>query len=169
MKKYMYEILIIILTLCILASIFLVSFAFPAEDEEVKLAQKVQEEIKYIETTLFSMLNELQNISFDMYKLTVENEEKKNTIEGAESSQEESSSSSEESSSSKNTSKENQTQKKYSMENASILLNKNQEIDWDYQKMTIETLYPYWNTTMVDLHAIGVNSEDITTFSRITR
>ncbi len=165
----MYVILIIILTLCILASIFLVSFAFPAEDEEVKLAQKVQEEIKYIETTLFSMLNELQNISFDMYKLTVENEEKQNTTEGAESSQEESSSSSEESSSSENTSKENQTQKKYSMENASILLNKNQEIDWDYQKMTIETLYPYWNTTMVDLHAIGVNGEDITTFSRITR
>ena len=165
----MYVILIIILTLCILASIFLVSFAFPAEDEEVKLAQKVQEEIKYIETTLFSMLNELQNISFDMYKLTVENEEKQNTTEGAESSQEESSSSSEESSSSENTSKENQTQKKYSMENASILLNKNQEIDWDYQKMTIETLYPYWNTTMVDLHAICVNGEDITTFSRITR
>ncbi len=169
MKKYMYVILIIILTVCILASVFFVSFASSKGDEKEKLAQKAQEEIKYIETTLFSMLNELQNISFDIYRLTIENKEKQNVTEGSEASQEESSSSSEESSSSENTSKENQTQKKYSMENASILLNKQDEVDWDYQKVTIETLYPYWNTTMVDLHELGVNSEDITKFSRITR
>ncbi len=169
MKKYMYVILIIILTVCILASVFFVSFASSKRDEKEKLAQKAQEEIKYIETTLFSMLNELQNISFDIYRLTIENKEKQNVTEGSEASQEESSSSSEESSSSENTSKENQTQKKYSMENASILLNKQDEVDWDYQKVTIETLYPYWNTTMVDLHELGVNSEDITKFSRITR
>lgn len=169
MKKYMYVILIIILTVCILASVFFVSFASSKGDEKEKLAQKAQEEIKYIETTLFSMLNELQNISFDIYRLTIENKEKQNVTEGSEASQEESSSSSEESSSSENTSKENQTQKKYSMENASILLNKQEEVDWDYQKVTIETLYPYWNTTMVDLHELGVNSEDITKFSRITR
>lgn len=165
----MYVILIIILTVCILASVFFVSFASSKGDEKEKLAQKAQEEIKYIETTLFSMLNELQNISFDIYRLTIENKEKQNVTEGSEASQEESSSSSEESSSSENTSKENQTQKKYSMENASILLNKQDEVDWDYQKVTIETLYPYWNTTMVDLHELGVNSEDITKFSRITR
>lgn len=165
----MYVILIIILTVCILASVFFVSFASSKGDEKEKLAQKAQEEIKYIETTLFSMLNELQNISFDIYRLTIENKEKQNVTEGSEASQEESSSSSEESSSSENTSKENQTQKKYSMENASILLNKQEEVDWDYQKVTIETLYPYWNTTMVDLHELGVNSEDITKFSRITR
>ena len=165
----MYVILIIILTVCILASVFFVSFASSERDEKEKLAQKAQEEIKYIETTLFSMLNELQNISFDIYRLTIENKEKQNVTEGSEASQEESSSSSEESSSSENTSKENQTQKKYSMENASILLNKQDEVGWDYQKVTIETLYPYWNTTMVDLHELGVNSEDITKFSRITR
>ena len=44
----MYVILIIILTVCILASVFFVSFASSKRDEKEKLAQKAQEEIKYL-------------------------------------------------------------------------------------------------------------------------
>lgn len=118
------------------------------------------------------MLNELENISFDIYRLSIENEKKQNTGKESEESEtskkESSSSSSEKSSSSENTSDENQNQKKYSMEKSSVLLNNpKKEINWDYQKVTIETLYPYWNTMMVDFNEIGIDKNDIMNFTKL--
>ena len=118
------------------------------------------------------MLNELENISFDIYRLSIENEKKQNTGKESEESEtskkESSSSSSEKSSSSENTSDENKNQKKYSMEKSSVLLNNpKKEINWDYQKVTIETLYPYWNTMMVDFNEIGIDKNDIMNFTKL--
>lgn len=118
------------------------------------------------------MLNELQNISFDIYRLSIENEEKQNSGKESEDSEtskkESSSSSSEKSSSSENTSDENKNQKKYSMEKSSVLFNSaEKQVNWDHQKVTIETLYPYWNTMMVDFNEIGVDKNDIMNFTKL--
>ncbi len=54
------------------------------------------------------------------------------------------------------------------MEKSSVLLNNpKKEINWDYQKVTIETLYPYWNTMMVDFNEIGIDKNDIMNFTKL--
>lgn len=183
-KKILINSFIIIFALfCI---IFGIVFAFNknyAKDEN--LTSKAEEEIKYLEDKIILMMNKLNKISFSdtimIEKQTQSNNQNSQTSkdtsksnnsegEGEEggSSKNLSSGSSEGSTGSEsegsNTTKETT---KYEVKENSILLNANQDIDWDYIKSNTETIYSTWPTIVVDLHELNVKNEDILNFSNV--
>lgn len=191
-KQILFTILFFILIICVGAFI-LISNAFNSggEEEKEKLINKAEEEIYYLEDKLISMMNKLNSISFSNYVLS---EEKQSSSEkSSESSQTDNSSSSGggsdsgsgssggESSSKKNSSAssesstDTETKKsessddnsKYELKSSGILLNSNQQTDWNYIKSNIEIIHSSLSTIIIDLHQLEVNNDDILKFSNI--
>ena len=168
---------------CIISGVV---FAFNKNNEEDQnLTSKVEEEIKYLENKIIVMMNKLNKISFQDIVMveeqtqnnnqnsqasedTNESSNSKGVGEEGGSSKKSSSSSSGGSTSSEsegsNTTKETT---KYEVKDNSILLNTNKDIDWDYIKSDIETIYSTWPTIVVDLHELNVKNEDILNFSDV--
>ncbi len=137
---------------------------------------KVQEELNYMEVKLLGMLNSLNNIPFSNSILL-----EQNTIKGQENSEDSSSSSfnsskssekqTEESSSSSSEGSSDSSESKstnytkYNVESQNILTLKENDIDWDYLKNTVEVLHSSWPTIMIDLHSINIKNDDIFNFS----
>lgn len=165
-----------------LAVIFTCLIVFSSNtNKENETTQKAEEELNYLETKILGMLNSLNNIPFSNSVLLEQNSIKgqsnsantQSSSSGSQSSGGEKGSSSEGSSGSSSSggsssSSENSQGKdytKYSVANENILIQTNQEIDWDYLKNTVEVLYGSWPTIMIDLHSLNIKNEDILTFS----
>jgi len=168
-KRYFIFFLCVVIFLVIISGCVIVF----SNTNDGKIKDKLEEEISYIETKLLGMVNAANNIPFSNSVLL-----ERNTIEGQSNSNSDSSSSSQGSSSqnqtsgggesSSSSSEENSKSTeytKYNVENQNILINTNEEIDWNYMKNTVETLYSSWPTIMIDLHSVNVKNEDILTFS----
>ena len=143
--------------------------------EEEKLSEKVSEEIHYMESVLLSMLNGLNNISFEDYKVTTEKmEESKQDSEDSTSegdsqksgsegdSTEEQSQSSGGSGSTNSSSKDSGSIAKLEVD--SVLIG-SRDPDWTKLKLNIEKLNEVWSGIVSDMYQIGANSEDILQFS----
>lgn len=169
-KKIAYLVLVIII---LILSFTLYTNATKQNDNDVK--EKTLLEVKYIENKLVSMFNNLNNIEFDNYKLSIgmmgtsnskSTENNSNSDKSSESdtaSQENNNSSSDESSSSDNSSIHN---RKYSLEQSSILINKDDEIDWNKIKFNIELLYSTNSTLTINLYELNLNQNDILNFNK---
>lgn len=175
-KKY----LILLITIVIILSIvFGVVMVFSNSGDDTT-KDKIKEEVYYIETKLLGMINALNNIPFSNSVLleqnTIKGQEKSNNSSSGSSSQgseeksqgEESSSSSgssggESSDSSKSGGDTDYT--KYNVQNKNILNIKENEIDWNYIKNTVELLHTSWTTIMIDLHSLNIKNDDILSFS----
>lgn len=169
-KKIAYLVLVIII---LILSFTLYTNATKQNDNDVK--EKTLLEVKYIENKLVSMFNNLNNIEFDNYKLSIgmmgtsnskSTENNSNSDQSSESdtaSQENNNSSSDESSSSDDSSIDN---KKYSLEQSSILINKDDEIDWNKIKFNIELLYSTNSTLTINLYELNLNQNDILNFNK---
>lgn len=169
-KKIAYLVLVIII---LILSFTLYTNATKQNDNDVK--EKTLLEVKYIENKLVSMFNNLNNIEFDNYKLSIgmmgtinskSTENNSNSDQSSESdtaNQENNNSSSDESSSSEDSSIDN---KKYSLEQSSILINKDNEIDWNKIKFNIELLYSTNSTLTINLYELNLNQNDILNFNK---
>lgn len=158
----------------IFAVIIFTSVAIFSNTNKDNTKDKIEEEISYIETKILGMLNSLNNIPFSNSVLL-----EKNTIKGQSKSQNneqnsEQSQSSGESDSSSNSSSSgggsvgssnNEEHTQYSVQTENILIGLDKQIDWDYIKNTVETLYTTWPTIMIDLHSVNIKNNDILTFS----
>lgn len=173
-KKIAYLILIIII---LVLSFTLYTNATKENDNDIK--EKTLAEIKYVENKLVGMFNNLNNIEFDNYKLSIgmmgtsdskstENNSNTNSKQSSESDvsdQENSSNSSSEKSSSDSSGTSVSENKKYSLEQNSILTSKNNTIDWNKMKFNIELLYSTIPTVTIDLYELNVNQNDILNFN----
>jgi len=138
-----------------------------SKNSEDELKQKVNAEISYIDNELLSMVNSLNNIYFDKYKV----DEQKVPKKSANSEKEESSNKEGDESNSKGGSEkesgqqssEDSSQKISSMK-TNNLLKGDTEIDWDDLRNKVENLYDVWTTISVDLKDIGVNDENLSQF-----
>lgn len=138
-----------------------------SKNSEDELKQKVNAEISYIDNELLSMVNSLNNIYFDKYKV----DEQKVPKKSANSEKEESSNKEGDESNSKGGSEkesgqqssEDSSQKISSMK-TNNLLKGDTEIDWDDLRNKVENLYDVWATISVDLKDIGVNDENLSQF-----
>lgn len=180
LKRIGYIILIVII-----AILGFVIYSNANKGEENNQQEKVLSEIKYVESKLVQLFNEMNKIESRNYSISIGEISKDNNSnqssgqsdgqssgqsssesgagggEGGTSSGEQSSSSGN-SNSSSNT---DQDKKKYELQLSGVLTNK-EDINWDYVKGEIENLYTSIATITLDLYQIGANQDNILAFNQ---
>ena len=146
------------------------------ENTTEDLIEKATSEIDFVSMKLIGILNKLNNITFENYQMIVQEEELNgNTAKNEKQSSNDSSQNSDEgSSSSSNSSQANQPSPN-SKESTTIISSQlspntiltpvTEQLDWVSIKNEIENLYFSWNTIILDLYKLNIESNDILTFS----
>lgn len=154
-----------ILFLVILLIMIFVLTGCKNKEENEELKNKVNASIQYLDSNLLAILNRLNNISFENYYVTTEKIRLDNNTKSTSSSSE-SSKSDTEGESSNEFGKEKETTITVSdMKSKNILLADKNKIDWENIKAEIENLYSSWDSIIMDLYKLGINNEDILSFS----
>lgn len=146
------------------------------EDGEKNKSEKALTELKYLDSKLEDIFNEMNNITMRNYKVYTSNIEPKKK-EGTNTSSENSSSSEggNSKSSTQTTSNEqeegNQSNedeknlKNYTMQQEGVLTNTD-VIDWNKVKNEIELIYTSIPAITLDLYGLNINQEEILNFNR---
>lgn len=144
-------------------------------DDKKDLKEKVEEELNYLDTHMISIINDLNNISLQNYKITsemIEVEEKSKELStgstgGEESSQQqEGQKNSSQSQSSKNSQEQNNIDITKMEPNSALTFNSN-DVDWERIKYEIENLNESWSVILLDLYSLNVNNDDVIAFSSV--
>lgn len=129
-----------------------------------ELESKVHAELEYLDNKILSILNGLNNILLrnyivSSYEIGENTEESDNESSGVTKNSDETQIEAN-SNSTDNKDKINIHQLK-----SVGVLTSNKEADWEELKSEIEILYTSWNTIILDLYKLNINSEDILKFS----
>ena len=165
MKKYT-KFAYIILIVIVLASVFFVFKIVKKDNSNENIEEKTLSEIKHLESEFQNLFNQLDNISFEKYKISsseIKQEEKESSNESKDYGGTEGESS-DESNSSKGDSEESEA-KQYKIEENGILT-KDSEIDWNQIKNNVERIYVSLYPMTVDLYQIYTNQQDIVDFNK---
>lgn len=134
------------------------------ENKEESLNDKAKSEIDFLSTRFISIINKLNNITFENYKVISEKAElSKESANEKES--EDSSSSQNEKSEKVEKSSESKDVKSMQISPNTILTPTTTEIDWKTIKNDIENIYYSWNTIILDLYQLNIKNDDILGFS----
>lgn len=167
MKKYAKIAYIIVLIIILILGFFTYK-VFSKNDSEKDIKSKSLAEIKYLESKFLNLFNEVNNISFENYKIS-STEIKKETNESQNSETSESSGQSKKggSNSSQNSqnSESSKDNKKYNLEETGVLT-KDSEINWNNIKNEVENIYTLLYSTTIDLYQINTNQNDIVNFNK---
>lgn len=133
-------------------------------DKESLENKKIEEEISYIDSKIISMLNKLNNIDLETYKInsneiTLQNNDKKEK----ENSSKGNSDSGSQGNSENNGNDENSIEIT-KFDNSSVLDINTGEIKWEEIKNDIETINESWNIIKLELFKINNNSDVIQSF-----
>ncbi len=175
MKKYT-KIAYIIVIVIVFILIFFTYKVFSNNNSDEDYNNKSLAEIKYLENKFLNLFNEINNISFENYKISAteikqeesnkqESEESSSSNGSQNSSKEQSKQGKSESSSNSESSGASNDNKKYDLERTGVLT-KDSEVNWDYIKSEIENIYTSLYATTVDLYQTQVNQEDIINFNK---
>lgn len=173
----------VILILIIIASVFGASFIkFKSKDNKWNDdKEKTVSEVRYLETKLTSLLNAINNIKYENYKVMAskidETESSSNSTKSSgrsdssnmnsgESKSKTSSQSSGESDSEQTGEEKESSQTKYTLEKTSTLSNSSKEINWDKIKSEVEILYSVIPTTTLDLYSLNIDQNEILQFNK---
>lgn len=167
MKKYAKIAYIIVLIIILILGFFTYK-VFSKNDSEKDIKSKSLAEIKYLESKFLNLFNEVNNISFENYKIS-STEIKKETNESQNSETSESSGQSKKggSNSSQNSqnSESSKDNKKYNLEETGVLT-KDTEINWNNIKNEVENIYTVLYSMTIDLYQINTNQNDIVNFNK---
>ena len=171
MKKF--KIISYIILLIVLVVLALTVYTSATQNNEQDEAEKVSSEIRYLDTKLVDLFNNMNNIqtrNYQIYTTKIEESRSAENSGGGSSGGESGSSDSSSDSSSTQDSSSNQTQtentgKNYEMQ-ASGILTTNREIDWTSCKNESELIYTSISTITLDLYRLNVSQEDILNFNK---
>lgn len=176
MKKYT-KIAYIVLILIIFLSGFFIYKVSGKNSSNQSIKEKTLAEVKHLESEFQNLFNQLNNISFENYKISSseikkeENENQssstsKNSTENGEGSSEKSGNS-ENSSSSKSSegNAQSSNNQQYNLEEVGILT-KDSEINWNQIKNDVEKIYTSLYPTTLDLYQTSTNQQDIVNFNK---
>lgn len=156
----MYKKIIIffILLILIVGSSFAIWKNNEKPNDEEKINSKLNSEMEYLNTSLISIANGLNNIVIQEYKIT----ESSNNNTSSESSNN--------TSKNDNSSKENSSNESNNeTSNISFSMTQNtintDEIDWKNLESEISNLYKSWSEIIIDLNKVNSNNENILKFS----
>lgn len=138
------------------------------DDEQQLLDKKVKAEIEYLDSKIIGMLNGINGISYQNYKISTQSIELdkssgqsgEQTATSGEAGQKDKGEQGE----SQGSSEKEQIINKSEMSYNSILNGDNVETNWDLIKSEIEVLHSTWNTIVLDLNQKNLNEQDITNF-----
>ena len=185
-SKYLLTVLIIICFILLGVLIYVRFFNNNESEEYAILTEKVQGEIKYLDSSIIEMMNKLNNISYTRYQVTIkevneseqnnpsesnqsvssENSGESNSGGNQQSNQESSSSGGQESTNETNQSSEQSESRTSRLAQVDSLLNSNyDDISWDEISYGVETLYTSWPSINLDMEALNLNKNDIANFS----
>lgn len=150
---------IAIIAIIVIVGILLFFVCSNAKADTSKL-DKHEEEIEYLDTKITSLINDLNGLNLQNYRITVTKVEEAEENVSTESSNKENSQKEEnreEDESSKQT-----TITKMEQEQAAI---GTKEVKWEWMQGQVEVFYSVWVTIILDLYEIGVDAEKILGFS----
>ena len=174
-----------IILIVVIAILGFVIYSNASKENENSGQEKVVSEIKYVESKLVQLFNEMNKIETRNYSITIgeiskdSSSSQSNGQSSGQSSGEDSTesgsggggggtSSGEQSDSSNNSnssSNSDQDNKKYELQLSGVLTNK-EDINWDYVKGEIENLYTSIATITLDFYQIGANQDSILAFNQ---
>ena len=143
------------------------------KNNENNQQEKVISEIKYIESKLVQLFNEMNKIESRNYTISIgeiskDSSSSQNSIESNSGGSEGGTSSGEESDSTDNSNSSlnsDQDNKKFELQLSGVLTNK-EDINWDYIKGEIENIYTSLATITIDFYQIGTTQENVIKFNQ---
>lgn len=158
MKKYVISIIIFfIIILLAIGGYFMYSNIMNNKSNDMKsLQEKSLAEIDFLDTSITSMMNGLNNISYNNYRIVSEEINVSNEQQGNSNESQSAEGSSTNEQSSINSS---------NVTNNDILSGTNNNINWDNLKSEIENMYDSWTTILIDLTTLNVNKENLLKFN----
>lgn len=170
MKKYT-KIAYIALILIILLSGFFIYKVSGKNSSNENIEEKTLAEVKHLESEFQNLFNQLNNISFDNYKISSteikqeENEAQNSTENEGENSEKSGNSGNTNNSKSSETTSQTSNNKQYILEETGVLT-KSSEIDWNQIKNDVERIYTSLYPTTLDLYQTSTNQQDIVNFNK---
>lgn len=132
-----------------------------SQSDEVTLEEKVSTEIDYLSSKLIGILNQFNGFSFIGYDIqSKEEQEQTATSKQSNTDAQKNSEITDESNASANNGSDNN-------KNQILAFKGNYPTNWNAIEYQIEEIYHTWNTVVIDLHALNVNSDIILKFSDI--
>lgn len=149
----------IIVVLVIILVVVVAIFMSTKAKENVQADAKIEQEIDYLDTKLIDIINNLNNIKLQDYKITVAKvQEEADTSKAGEKEEKSGESEKDET----DTSKEEKDVTKVEKE---VIVTSGGEIPWQIIKDEVEVLFSTWSSIVLDLYELGVPSETIVEFS----
>ena len=137
---------------------------------EDKLNEKILAEVKYLDSTITSILNRMNNISFQNYTVSIKQVNEEESSETGTQGQGQNGGSTTQGSGDGGSQEESENKNEKinvsEMTRSSILNQEERTPEWELIKGEIEDIYTSWNTVIIDLNKIGVNNYDILDFSQ---
>ncbi len=161
-NKFLGNLAKVVILLAIIVGVIFSFNVFSNAEDSITETQKNEEEIRYLDTKLLTLINYMNHIDLQNYKVVLTKVETENSSSSNSSSKDEKDNKKEDSA-------ENGTDKKeeklYNVEQEMIVTGQ-EEVDWKTVEGEIEVLTAIWPTIVLDLYKINVNAEDILNFSR---
>lgn len=150
--------------------------------KESSINKKINNELDYLGTTTLSMINSLNNLNLeDVVKVrrtstnsgdnsqnnanSSSGDEGKNNGKTSDSQQQEDSSSNSKTDETSSTGTDMKNTKSFSLEDNSILLRDNTNVDWSALESEAENLFTAWSTIILDLNSLSISNEDILAYN----
>lgn len=166
MKKYIVTIIILFIIIFLSIGGFFVYANVKKNDSNSiqTLIDKGISEIEYLDSSIISIMNEINNISYSSYRIISEE------IKSEDSTSSSGSSSDSESNSSAKDEKSNFESQENTINNSQMitnsLLNKNNsEVNWTDLNLQLQEIYSSWPTIMMDLTILNVNKDNLLKFN----
>ena len=150
--------------------------------KESSINKKINNELDYLGTTTLSMINSLNNLNLeDVVKVrqtstnsgdnsqnnanSSSGDEGKNNSKTSDSQQQEDSSSNSKTDETSSTGTDTKNTKSFSLDDNSILLRDNKNVDWSALESEAENLFTAWSTIILDLNSLSISNEDILAYN----
>lgn len=150
--------------------------------KESSINKKINNELDYLGTTTLSMINSLNNLNLeDVVKVrqtstnsgdnsqnnanSSSGDEEKNNSKTSDSQQQEDSSSNSKTDETSSTGTDTKNTKSFSLDDNSILLRDNTNVDWSALESEAENLFTAWSTIILDLNSLSISNEDILAYN----
>lgn len=158
-----------VLTVLLISMLLFLTGCNTQTNTQEKLSGKLDAQIQYLETEFTRMLNNINNISTQNYKVTTQKisspdlKSESGENSGGAKKGEQTSKSQNSSSESEESQSDSSNIDIMQMEQNSIL-SRSEKVDWETIKFDIEHIQDNWNTIILDLYKININNEDVVKF-----
>lgn len=153
----MTKLLVIIIIIIIAVFAF---FIYSNAKEDNSQTNKIEEEIVYLDTKITNLINHINGIHLQNYKIVISKIEESEGETNSDTTQEKNNKQE-----GGNEEEESKQQIKISKMEKEVTVNNSNQVNWEWIQGETEVFYSVWATIVLDLYEIGISSEKILGFS----